>query len=375
MNRDNFSSLITGIGVIALIIGFGVYFNIQESNLDDMPLEFKSNLTEIDKLQFKKAKDFTGITGYLNTEPIALSDLENKVILIDFWTYSCINCIRTIPYLNSWYEKYNDLGLEIIGIHTPEFEFEKDIKNVEGAIERFDIEYLVLQDNNKETWNEYDNRYWPRKYLIDHEGYLRYNHIGEGAYNETEGVIQSLLKERSVNLGLLDTKLYSNNVTNGIPKLDKIHDVDFSQIKTPELYFGYDFTRSSLGNAEGFQKDEIVSYIINKSKVKPNMIYLDGRWKNNPDHMELQSDTGKIVLLYSAKAVNIVAGGIGNGTVIQDKKSIISEISGNGITENGYFDIDRQQLYNLIINEEYGDHLLEINVSGKGFKIYTFTFG
>ena len=231
MNSENYSSLFTAIAVVFLIVGFGVYFNVQESNLADMPLEFTSNLTKIDKSQFQKAHEFERITGYLNTGHIKLSDLNDKVILIDFWTYSCINCIRTLPYLNSWYEKYNDLGLEIIGIHTPEFEFEKDINNVQSAIKQFDIKYPVLQDNDKGTWNEYDNRYWPRKYLIDHEGYLRYNHIGEGAYNETEQVIQSLLKEREVNLGLAEKNVYSNNTSNGIPKLDKIHDVDFSKIK------------------------------------------------------------------------------------------------------------------------------------------------
>ena len=375
MNSENYSSLFTAIAVVFLIVGFGVYFNIQESNLADIPLEFTSNLTKIDKSQLQKAHEFERITGYLNTEPIRLSDLNDKVILIDFWTYSCINCIRTLPYLNSWYEKYNDLGLEIIGIHTPEFEFEKDFNNVQSAIEQFGIKYPVLQDNDKGTWNEYENIYWPRKYLIDHEGYLRYNHIGEGAYNETERVIQSLLKEREINLELAEKNVYSNNTSAEILKLNKIHDVDFSELRTPELYFGYDFTRIPLGNEEGFQQNQVVSYHLNKSELQPNLIYLDGKWKNNHDHMELQSDKGKIVLLYYAKAVNIVAGGKGNGTVIQDGTSNNFRIKGNDLIDPSNFHINKQRLYNLIINEEYGEHLLEINVSGKGFKVYTFTFG
>ena len=124
-------------------------------------------------------------------------DIEGKVVLYDFWTYSCINCIRTLPHLTAWDEKYSEEGLVIVGIHTPEFEFEKEYDNVVFATEKFGIKYPVIQDNDKETWNEFQNRYWPRKYIADHEGYIRFDHIGEGAYKETEEVIQLLLKERA----------------------------------------------------------------------------------------------------------------------------------------------------------------------------------
>lgn len=148
-----------------------------------------------DKAGFKKAPDFTEITGYINTDPVQLGDLNGKVVLVHFWTYTCINCIHTIPYLNKWYQNYADKGLAIIGIHTPEFEFEKSTDNVKQAVKDYQIEYPVLQDNNYATWKAYQNRYWPRDYLIDTQGFIRYGHIGEGDYDETEKAIQSLLAE------------------------------------------------------------------------------------------------------------------------------------------------------------------------------------
>src|SRR5919198_6234078 len=213
MNADNLSALAVGIGVVMLIAGFGVYFNSPELNkaapgqqkgfVPAATFEDNSTITraQIDKSQFKLAPELTKISGYINSDPITLADLRGKMVLVDFWTFSCINCIRTIPYLNAWYEKYADDGLVIVGVHTPEFEFEKDYNNVKAAVEKFGIKYPVALDNEKQTWSAYENRYWPRKYLIDSEGYIRYDHIGEGAYAETEKVIQSLLAERAGYMG------------------------------------------------------------------------------------------------------------------------------------------------------------------------------
>jgi thiol-disulfide isomerase/thioredoxin len=183
MNKDNFSALVMAIGVISLIVGFAVYFNSPELNkvvsgheggtANFVPTPIKKAQFSIDKSQFKKAPEFDKVTGYINTKPIHLSDLKGKVVLVDFWTYSCINCIRTIPYLVDWNEKYADKGLVIVGVHTPEFEFEKNIDNLKAAVKKFGIKYPVIQDNDKGTWNAYQNQYWPRKYIVDSEGYLR----------------------------------------------------------------------------------------------------------------------------------------------------------------------------------------------------------
>ena len=160
------------------------------------PHSAKAAQFEIDNSQFKKAPEFKGTTGYINTPvPIKLADLRGKVVLVHFWTYTCINCIHTIPHLNDWYQKYANRGLVIVSIHRPEFEFEKNIDNVKAAVQQYEIKYPVLQDNNYGTWNAYGNTYWPRDYLIDNQGLIRYNHIGEGGYDQTEKTIQSLLAE------------------------------------------------------------------------------------------------------------------------------------------------------------------------------------
>jgi hypothetical protein len=261
-----------------------------------------------------------------------------------------------------------------VGIHTPEFEFEKNAKNVKSAVQKFGIKYPVLQDNDKETWNKYDNRYWPRKYLVDDEGYIRYDHIGEGAYNETEKVIQALLTERAAHLGIKNINLNDSQNVDSDSKLED-QDVHFSKIQSTELYFGYEFTRVPLGNIEGFKPNQSVFYNLpQNSEIKSNSIYLKGNWKNNPEHMELQSNNGSIILKYNSKSVNIVAGGKGNFTVTQDGKLITNDLSKDS-SNDGKFMIDGQRLYNLATNKEYGEHTIEIDVKGKGFQIYTFTFG
>ena len=382
MNKDNFSALLTGIAVVALIAGFAVYFNSPELNqqsVGNINPNSKDGISNtqlsIDKSQFKKAPEFQDVTSYINSNGTKLSDLKGKVVLVDFWTYSCINCIRTLPYLVDWNQKYSDKGLVIVGIHSPEFEFEKNVDNVKQAVTRFGIDYPVLLDNDKGTWNAFQNNYWPRKYLVDSEGYIRYDHIGEGGYVETENAIRSLLAESA---GQQSISMASVNQTNlSVPDSQE---VDFNQIKTPELYFGYQYARADLGNSEGFNPDEIVNYTLPSSNLEPNVIYLEGRWKNNADSMELVGNEGKIVLDYSAKSINIVAGGGGELTVIQfGKDSQDNQTSvpyrGNDLNAEGKLTINGQRLYNIGSNQEYGNHQIEIDVSGTGFRIYTFTFG
>jgi len=386
MNRDNLSALVMAIAVVSVIAGFAIYFNTQGSYISSKSTSDKfipitgqidetGTLINIDKSQFKKAKDFTKISEYINTKPISFDDvLKDKVVLVDFWTYSCINCIRTIPHLNEWYDKYSDKGLVIVGIHTPEFDFEKNSDNVKSAVQKFGIKYPVLQDNDKEIWNEYENRYWPRKYLVDDEGYIRYDHIGEGAYQETEKVIQALLSERATHLGIKSIN-FNNIQNNNNGSKFEYQDVNFSKIQSPELYFGYELARTPLGNNESFKPNQSVLYILpENTAIKPNIIYLEGKWKNNPDNMELQSNNGNIILKYNSKSVNIVAGGNGNFTVKQDRNLIKNDLSKDS-SSDGKFLIDGQRLYNLVTNKEYGEHTIEIDVKEKGFQIYTFTFG
>jgi thiol-disulfide isomerase/thioredoxin len=386
MNKDNISALSTGVGVVALIVGFAIYFNNPELNKSPLGDGNGQSITSdpnsndgisnvklsIDKSQFKKAPEFSGITSYINTNETKLSELRGKVVLVDFWTYSCINCIRTIPYLVEWNHKYSDNGLVIVGMHSPEFEFEKNIDNVKQAVTRFGIKYPILLDNDHKTWNAFQNSYWPRKYLVDSEGYIRYDHIGEGGYVETENAIRNLLAERSNQQGIEISNL--NQTKLNVPGAAS---VDFNQIKTPELYFGYQYARDQLGNIEGFDPENAVNYTITDSNLKPNIIYLQGLWKNNPDSMELVGPEGKIMLAYSAKSINIVAGGRGEVAVNEDGKDnqTNNPSKGNDVNTEGKLSIDGQRLYNIADHTKYGNHYIEINAKGSGFKAYTFTFG
>ncbi len=309
-----------------------------------------------------KAPDFVGISNWINSEPLTIEQLKGKVVLVDFWTYSCINCIRTLPYLKNWNEKYSGKGLVIVGVHTPEFEFEKDPINVRAAVQRYGIAYAVGQDNNRETWNSYKNNYWPRHYLIDSAGNIRYDHIGEGGYEETESAIQGLLREANQSV--------PENMT-GI-----ISDFDPAQFGSPEIYLGYNFARIQLGNPEGFSPGNVVDYkSVNIGDIKiGNTVYLSGQWKNLEDMM-VSVNNSKLFLSYKAKNVNLVAGGKGKIKVSLDGKQLKENYLGDDTKDlRGEADITGQRLYNIISAPDYGTHILEID-AGEGFELYTFTFG
>ncbi len=319
--------------------------------------------------KYPKAPEFRGIEAWINSDPLTLDSLKGKVVLVDFWTYSCINCIRTLPYLKSWHEKYSDNGLVIIGVHTPEFFFEEEHDNVKNAVEKYGLKYPIALDNDGVVWRSFSNRYWPTKYVLDADGYVRFMHIGEGAYDETEEVIVNLLEEAGH-----DPHEEGTDPTGVI-------DVQFWKIGTPEIYFGYAFAsnRKYLGNPEGFDPDGMVDYVL-PEKFERNLVYLHGKWLNRPDHMEYVGEEGygKIVLRYSAKAVNIVAGSGGNAAIkirLDGKALSDTNKGGDVVLEDGsQVDIMDSRLYNIVFDEGYGDHTLELEVE-KGFRIYTFTFG
>ena len=330
-----------------------------------------------------KAPEFAQIGGYINTpnnSPITLSSLNGKVVLVYIWTYTCINSIRPMPYIDDWNQKYSKNGLVVVGVHSPEFQFEKNYTNVKDAVQRFGIAYPVLLDSEHGTWTAYGNNYWPRYYLIDSQGFIRYDHIGEGGYDQIEKSIQSLLAERAA---LMGAKEISLDATPMAPiKRGSLYYVDLGRSTTPEIYIGYKTARAPLGNPEGFRPDQTVSYSIpSTTNFKPDVVYLQGEWKNNPDNMELQSDTGRIVLVYYGKSVNIIAGGNGRGVVFNDKEKDAAAAPpsnnslGEDLSSDSSFRIDGQRLYNLAIHNNYTGHSIVIDVKGKGFQFYTFTFG
>ena len=316
----------------------------------------------------KKAPNLVGISDYLNTTPEKLSkDMENKVILYDIWTYSCVNCIRTLPYITAWDEKYTDQGLLIIGIHSPEFEFEKNAENVQVAIEKYGIDYPVVLDNDMKTWKAFENNYWPRKYIADHQGNLRYDHIGEGGYQETEKIIQQLLEERSKAM-----KIEAMSSTS----LVSIEEFEHTLFRTPELYFGYKFAqnRNQLGSEEGFQHEKIVKY-YEPNNIELNKFYPVGNWNNQEDSMELTETNGSIKLSYNAKEVNIVTENYAELEIFLDGIPLTKENQGTDIVEGNKLKVSNPGMYNIISDETSSTHMMEIKIQGEGFRIFTFTFG
>lgn len=375
MKTEIKTAIILSVVIIGSVGGLSVGFSTLESPTEKIigTITFEQGEFNIQKTseltlpRYKKAPDLVGISHYINTTPEKLKDeIDGKVVLYDIWTYSCINCVRTLPYITSWNEKYSDDGLLIIGIHSPEFEFEKDADNVRMAIEKYGISYPVVLDNEHKTWKAFENRYWPRKYVADHEGYIRYDHIGEGAYEKTEEVIQKLLEERAQQLGL------NVAAAESLVELDEFQHTNF---KTPELYFGYKFAsgRNQLGNMEGFNPEQEVKYSI-PDNLQQHNFYLDGTWKNLIGSMELVSETGSIKLPYHAKEVNIVTAKEAEITILIDGMPLTSEYEGNDVTL-GKITVTEPRLYNIISSEEAGTHLLELIISNPGFEIYTFTFG
>jgi thiol-disulfide isomerase/thioredoxin len=369
MVSDKKIAFVFGISIVVAIVTISSVLSFFESqSLTDEMGNSKLSGMQIDKSQFKKAPDLKGITGYINTTPYELEEkIKGKVVLYDIWTYSCINCIRTLPFITAWDEKYSDQGLLIIGVHSPEFEFEKDINNVKTAVDKYGINYPVVLDNDKETWDAFENRYWPRKYIADHEGFIRYDHIGEGAYDETEKIIQELLKERA------DSMEMDISVTGD---LVEINEFEHSWLRTPELYFGFNFAsgRNQLGNSEGFVPNQNVEYSVPDQFILHNF-YLEGTWTNLEGSMKLISDSGRIFLPFVAKEVNIVTAGEADLEIFLDGKVIPTESAGEDVGTEGRLHSHHPGLYNVVTTDESKQHFLEILVKDPGFEIFTFTFG
>lgn len=323
------------------------------------------NTESVKKQKGVPYKEIVNPSGFVNTDAITIGGLiGKKVVLVDFLTYSCINCQRTFPYLNAWYEKYKDQGLEIVGIHTPEFAFEKDIENVRKAMKDFGITHPIVLDNDYSTWNAYGNRYWPRKYLIDIYGNVVYDHIGEGGYEETEAKIRELLAERADVLGAekpdTDAELASRGVVS-----------EKTAAKSPETYFG-SLRNEYLANGMPHRRGEHSASL--PSTFMRNALYLGGAWDIQSEYAESVSEA-TVVYRYNAKEVYIVAdaGSPIEVEVLQDGVPI-GGASGVDV-KSGVVTMKESRLYKLVRNPEAGEHLLKLKVHGKGLRFYAFTFG
>jgi cytochrome c biogenesis protein CcdA/thiol-disulfide isomerase/thioredoxin len=293
------------------------------------------------------------------TEALSIKDLRGKVVLVDFWTYTCINCIRTLPYLKNWYAKYKDSGLVILGVHTPEFEFEKSAANVQKAIDDFGLQYPIVQDNDYATWTAYRNRYWPAKYLIDKNGNVRYTHFGEGAYDETEHAIQTLLKETGVTIvATMNNPAY------------RVY------ARTPELYLGYQ-RLSHFASRERITPNKDTIYTI-PDVMPPSTVAYGGTWNLGSEYAQprdgaslmLHFDASEVFLVMRPNGTN-VNGGI---KVYLDNEPVQPQYQGDDV-ENSNVKITTDRLYKLIKLPQPGEHILKIEILDPDIELYAFTFG
>lgn len=372
-------------GVLMIVTAIGIYFNLdrqfQTFVLETFP-QYGAGLTkfednekvkqELDRVNDPYANESSNkksslfekkvyapeiIAGgeWFNSEPLKISELKGKVVLIDFWTYSCINCQRTFPYLKNWWEKYKDQGLVIIGVHSPEFEFEKNPENVSKALDDFELTYPVVQDNSFDTWKAYKNRYWPAKYLIDQKGEVRYTHFGEGDYDETEEMIQKLLKE-------IGAEVSDDDVNN--PEYS-------NYARTPEIYLGYDRIKNFL-SPEKVIEDEESEYSFPQSLSK-NTFAFQGNWKLMPEYSTAKKGS-KLELNFESKEVFIVARAKNSNAKFS--ALLDGKVESMGIdAPNGFVTIDSDRLYHLISLPSAGSHTLLIEFLDDDIEVYAFTFG
>lgn len=318
--------------------------------------------------QFELAKEITSPDGFINTDGITIKDLVgSRVILVDFWTYSCINCQRTIPYLNRWHELYGDKGLTIIGVHTPEFGFEQEYNNVRAAVEKFGIRYPVVLDNDYSTWHAYRNRYWPHKYLIDIDGFIVYDHVGEGAYEETEAKIQELLAERAMAIGEAPVV-----VTPPRPA-----STELAGQLTPEIYFGA-ARNSLLGNGRPLQRGQQV--FTEPADLTLDYVYLSGQWNITDEYASNRTAPAKILLRYRAQDVHLVASAdVPLSVIVRRDGQPLGAVMGSDVSSQAgesTLTISEDRLYTIVSDPAgSGEHTLELIIPASGLRAFTFTFG
>ena len=309
------------------------------------------------------APEFTGIDGWVNSSPLTVSALRSKVVLIDFWTFSCVNCTRTLPHLRTLLDTYGTAGLSIVGVHSPEFDFEKDQGNVRAAVQRLGISWPVAVDSEMATWNAWSNRYWPAEYLIDQSGRIAYAHFGEGDYDHTAAAVAALLGSGATPRAAADTPLPD------------------SQAITPELYAGSTAAQQhgggGLGDGEAYPAAQGVTTTYPAAAApatQRDAVEVSGSWIDRGDSLEAAS-AGHVRLRFHARDVFVVAGSAASGlpvTVTVDGAAPGARAGANA--PGGALTVRSSDLYQLLTGMGAGDHVVDLAVPA-GFRLFTFTFG
>jgi thiol-disulfide isomerase/thioredoxin len=293
---------------------------------------------------------------WFNSPSLSFRQLRGQVVLVDFWDYTCVNCIRTLPYIQAWHERYGSKGLTVIGVHTPEFTFAQYESNVERGIREFGLTYPVVVDSDREIWKAFANRYWPTQYLLDNEGYLRYAHFGEGAYRESEEAIRELLKEVNPSLAFP-------------PLLEPVRAEDRAGAicyrPSSELYLGH--ARGRIGNQGGFKADSIADYAL-PDDLKEAQFYAQGCWASTVEYMESAGDgEHSMVVKYAGAGVNLVMAAP-RGRSCNDTR--FRTVDGSPAS---YVVVQQARMYSLVDNHDFGSHLLELRCPA-GLAAFAFTF-
>lgn len=295
---------------------------------------------------------------WIGQNPMTLDDLSGKVVLVDFWTYSSVNCRRTIPYLKEWHEKYKDENFVIISIHTPEFEFESNPKNVENAIRELGITWPVLLDNDYVNWDNFENDSWPAKYLVDKEGDIAYSHFGEGAYEETEEKIRELLGIQGSGTAV-DSHMHGKSCST----------------PTPETHCGY--LRGSIANELSYTEEEEDAYHA-PDALREGEISLDGAFFSSAEYVESREEGATLSLSFHATEVNVVLeSGIGGHVEVEillDDFPLGDDVHGTDVDAQSHVVVSRPDVYNLIKSKEVVDGIIKIRAHEGNFRAYVFAF-
>ena len=323
-----------------------------------------------------------GIEAWLNSEPFTIAEkrAQNKVVLVDFWTYTCVNCIRTLPFLREWHAKYADRGLVILGVHTPEFEFEKDYDNVRNAIARERIEWPVALDNDYETWDSFNNRFWPAKYLIGIDDQLTYRHFGEGAYIEVEQAIRDTLTEAGYDVS--DIPIGSIDSAKRDPLASQV---------TRELYGGYERNYTTQGIYAGQEQYYIAAdstrEYVDTGAYTPQQFYLQGLWTNGPESIIHARETNDLedhlAFQFVGRSANVVIDPAGSEPfdvfVEIDDRPLKPEEAGSDVMFDdqgrSYFTVEEAKLYAFLEVPEFGKYIVKLASNSDNFAIFAFTFG
>ncbi|MFN3778240.1 MAG: cytochrome c biogenesis protein DipZ [Brevundimonas aurantiaca] len=337
-------------------VGRGVPTNTAPADLNNLPVE-------------GVMPPLSGATTWINSPPLTREQLRGKVVVVDFWTYSCINCLRALPYVRAWAEKYKDQGLVVIGVHTPEFAFEKSEANVREAVARLGAAYPVAMDNDFAVWRAFKNQYWPAHYFIDAQGRIRHHHFGEGDYDGSERVIQQLLKEAGaahVASDLVQVQAQGAEAA-----------ADMAQLASPETYVGY-ARAENFRSPGGFARDAVKTY--GPAALRLNDWSLTGPWRVTREHAALTAPGGRLAFRFKARDLHLVMGpGQGDAGVrfrVRIDGAAPGSDAGSDIDVEGQGRIDRQRLYQLVRQSgPVGERTFEIEFLDPGVQVFAFTFG